>query len=301
MAQQKKNTTALAVMNDFQIVSRYDGMTPEQREELEDQLSDLDQESGIACRKIKIPASGGTAYEVQGEDEDDTDPMKTITGVVVFTHRLSGYWPSSYGAAKNPEDKLPSCASMDGKTGIVQIGDRSGEVITCETCPWNQYGTARDQAGNKARGKACKNMRRLYILMDGDPNLYLLTVPPTSIKDVNNQLAKIAPYADKVVTLSLEKAVNAGGTPYSKVVVKRTGVLPPPAAAIVSELRRQIKAQYQNMALTMDDYTAAPERGKAVDVSADDFDDEDTGFQEAPPHGDNEVPPTGSGEPLPFA
>ena len=60
------------------------------------------------------------------------------------------------------------------------------------------------------------------------PNLYLLTVPPTSIKDVNNQLAKIAPYADKVVTLSLEKATNAGGTPYSKVVVKRTGVLPPP-------------------------------------------------------------------------
>ena len=97
MAQQKKTTTtALAVMNDFQIVSRYDGMTPEEREELQDQMEDLDQESGIVCRKIKIPASGGTAYEVQGEDDDDTDPMKTITGVVVFTHRLSGYWPSSY-------------------------------------------------------------------------------------------------------------------------------------------------------------------------------------------------------------
>ena len=95
MAQQKKNT-ALAVMNDFQIVSRYDGMTPEEREELQDQLEDLEQESGIACRKIKIPSGGGTAYEVQGEDDDDTDPMKTITGVVVFTHRLSGYWPSSY-------------------------------------------------------------------------------------------------------------------------------------------------------------------------------------------------------------
>jgi len=304
MAQQKKNT-ALAVMNDFQIVSRYDGMTPEEREELQDQMEDLDQESGIVCRKIKIPASGGTAYEVHGEDDDDTDPMKTITGVVVFTHRLSGYWPSSYGAAKNPEDKLPTCASMDGKTGIVQIGDRAGEVITCETCPWNQYGTARDQAGNQARGKACKNMRRLYILMDGDPNLYLLTVPPTSIKDVNNQLAKIAPYANKVVTLSLEKAQNAGGTPYSKVVVKKTGVLPPAAAAVVSELRRQIKAQYQGMALTMDDYTAAPERGKAVDVNPDDAEWEAMNgggaFQDAPPHGDNEAPPTGGGEPLPFA
>ena len=41
------------------------------------------------------------------------------------------------------------------------------------------------------------------------------------------QVLRVAPYADKVITLSLEKATNAGGTPYSKVVVKKTGVLPP--------------------------------------------------------------------------
>ena len=40
----------------------------------------------------------------------------------------------------------------------------------------------------------------------------------------------------------------------------------PAAAAVVSELRRQIKAQYQGMALTMDDYTAAPERCKPFPV-----------------------------------
>lgn len=292
MAQQKK-TTALAVMNDFQIVSRFDGMTPEDIEELKDQLEDLDPDTGITCRSIKIPSGGGTAYEVQGED-DDTDPMKTITGVVVFTHRLSGYWPNAYGSSNNPEDKLPTCASMDGKTGIVQKGNNTGEVITCETCPWNQYGTAVDQKGNPARGKACKNMRRLYILMDGDPNLYLLTVPPTSIKDVNNQLAKIAPYADKVITLSLEKTANAGGTPYSKVVIKKTGILPAAAAANVKELRRQIKEQYKDMAITMDDYTAAPERGKPVDVNPDDAEyaamTGDAPFQEAPPHGDEDLP-----------
>ena len=131
------------------------------------------------------------------------------------------------------------------------------------------------------------------------------TKPCASPARPNNQLAKIAPYANKVVTLSLEKAQNAGGTPYSKVVVKKTGVLPPAAAAVVSELRRQIKDQYQGMALTMDDYTAAPERGKAVDVNPDDAEWEAMNgggdFQDAPPHGDNDAPPTGSGEPLPFA
>ena len=138
----------------------------------------------------------------------------------------------------------------------------------------------------------CGNMRRGYIVMEVDPNLYLLTVPPTSIRDVNNQLAKIAPYADKVITLSLEKAANAGGTPYSKVVVKKTGVLPPAAAAVVKELRHQIKAQYKDMAITMDDYTAAPERGKPVDVTPDEAEWEAMNgggdFQEAPPHGDTQ-------------
>jgi len=289
MAQQKK-TNALAVVEGFQIANRYEGMTPEELEELQDQLEDLDPESGITCRKIKIPSGGGTSFEVQTGDDDDTDPMKTITGVVVFTHRLSGYWPNAYGTSINPQDKLPYCSSMDGKTGVCQ---ETGEVISCETCCWNQFGTAVDQTGNQARGKACKNMRRLYIMMDGDPNLYLLTVPPTSIRDVNNQLAKIAPYANKVITLSLEKTQNAGGTAYSKVVIKKSGILPPAAAEFAKQLRHQIKGQYQTMAITMDDYAAAPERGKSVDVSAEDWPDDipSAEFQEVPPpHTDEDLP-----------
>lgn len=258
----------LAVADSFQVVSRYDGMTAEELEDLRDQMDDLDPASGISCRKIKIPSGGGSAFEVQLEDENETEPMKTITGVVAFTHRLGGYWPNAYGSSSNPEDKLPYCASMDGKTGVIQSGERAGEISSCENCPWNQYGTAKDQAGNPARGKACKNMRRLYILMDGDPNLYLLTVPPTSLRDVNNQLAKLAPYADKVITLSLEKTTNSGGTPYSKVVIKKAGVLPAGPAAAVRDLRRQLKEQYQSFAVTLDDY-AGVTRGKPVDVTPD--------------------------------
>ena len=56
-------------------------------------------------------------------------------------------------------------------------------------------------------------MRRIYLMMDGDPNFYLLSVPPTSIKDVNKQLAKIlasgTPYTGMIVSLTLEKAKNS--------------------------------------------------------------------------------------------
>lgn len=256
---EKKKTTALATLDTFSIANRYEGMDPEMMEELADEMNDLDPESGITCRKIKIPSGGGLAYEVQGEEETDVEYMKEINAVVVFTHRVNGFWAGSYG--DDDQNKAPICSSMDGKTGV-RID--SGEIVSCETCPLNQFGSATDQKGNQAKGKACKNMRRLYLMMDGDPNFYLLTVPPTSIKDVNKQLAKImaggTPYTGLVLKFTLEKTKNAAGVEYSKVVISKAGLLPPAVSSIAQEMRRQIKEQYQSMAITMDDYAAAPEQ-----------------------------------------
>ena len=263
MAKNKK-TTALATLETFSIANRYEGMDPEMMEELEDEMSDLDPESGITCRKIKIPSGGGLAYEVQGEEETDVEYMKEIKAVVVFTHRVNGFWAGAYG--DDDQNKAPVCSSIDGKTGV-RID--SGEVISCETCPLNQFGSATDQKGEPGKGKACKNMRRLYLMMDNDPNFYLLTVPPTSIKDVNKQLAKImaggTPYTGLVLKLTLEKTKNAAGVEYSKVVISKAGLLSTAVSAAAKEMRRQIKQQYQSMAITSEDY-AAPEQSTAAET-----------------------------------
>lgn len=257
----KKNSTELAVAENFALVDRYEGMDPEELAELQDELGDLDAESGISCRMIKIPAGGGLAYEVQGDDDDDVEYMKEISGVIVFTHRMNGYWPDTFGSGDNGGDKIPACSSMDGKTGLWRD---TGEVRNCETCPMNQFGSATDGKGGRGKGKACKNMRRLYLVMSGDPNLYLLTVPPTSIKEVNRQLFKImrdknVTYTGMIVNLTLEKAVNANNVAYSKVVIKDSGYrLSKALTAQVKAMRLQVKDQYQAMAITMDDYATAP-------------------------------------------
>lgn len=279
----KKTTTALAVLDTFSLVSRYQGMDDETMAELQDELSDLDPESGITCRKIKIPSGGGLAYEVQGEEEGDAEYMKEINAVIIFTHRVNGYWPGSYG--DDDQNKIPTCSSMDGKTGL---NTETGELTQCDTCPYNQFGSATDQKGEPGKGKACKNMRRLYMMMDGDPNFYLLTVPPTSIRDVNKQLAKImaggVPYTGLVVRLTLEKTQNAAGVAYSKVVIGKSGLLPPAVSAIAKEMRRQVKEQYQSMAITADDYAAAPDQeAKTPPTDAD-------GFMDVPKSEDQELP-----------
>lgn len=264
MAQTKKTGTELATVGSFALVTNpYQDMDPEDLEELKDQMEDLDEDTGITCRLVKIPSGGKLAYEVQGEDDADVEYMKAIEGVIIFTHRLNGYWPGAYGTTDN---KIPVCSSMDGKTGIWNGGAESGEVRTCENCPYNQYNTAVDQAGNQAKGKACKNMRRIYFMMDGDPNFYLLTVPPTSLKEANKQLKKIlsggTPYTGLIVTFKLEKAKNANGIEYSKVVIEKTGLLPPAIANMAKAMRRQIKEKYQSLNITLDDYAPAQEQGR---------------------------------------
>lgn len=255
MATTKKNTE-LAPIEGFKIATRFEGMDPDLLEELQDQMDDLADEGGIDCRKIKIPSGGGLAYEVQGEDDDDVEYMKEVTGVVIFTHRMNGYWENAYGSGDD-DNKAPSCSSMDGKVGI---DTETGEVRNCENCPYNTYGS--DTRGGK--GKACKNMRRVYLMMDGDPNFYLLTVPPTSIKDVNKQLARIMgskgiPYTSLLVSFKLQKTKNAGGIDYSKVTIEKKGILPPAAAGMAKEMRRQIKAKYKELAITAGDYNAPQE------------------------------------------
>ncbi|MDO5765655.1 MAG: hypothetical protein Q4P84_08160, partial [Elusimicrobiales bacterium] len=70
---EKKKDTALATTDSFQIANRYEGLDPDLLAELRDQLEDLDPETGITCRMIKIPAGGKLAYEVQGESDDDVE------------------------------------------------------------------------------------------------------------------------------------------------------------------------------------------------------------------------------------
>ena len=111
-----KKSTALAVVDGFQLMDRYADIDPDLLEELQDELDDLDQDAGIACRKIKLPSGGTLYYQVQGEDEDDEEAMKEIRGVVIFTHRLNAYWPGAFGDENS--NRVPLCSSMDGKVGV---------------------------------------------------------------------------------------------------------------------------------------------------------------------------------------
>ncbi|MGN0706600.1 MAG: hypothetical protein ACI4JC_01190 [Faecalibacterium sp.] len=253
MATAKKNE--LVTIDTFSLATPYDGMDAEMAELIKEQLEDLDEESGINCLTIKIPSGGNLAFTVQGDEDGNEEYLKDIEGVIIFTHRMNGYWPNAFGSSANPEDKIPLCSSMDGETGV---NIKTGVISECEHCPYNQYGS--DPNGGK--GKACKNMRRIYLMRSGDPNIYLLTVPPTSIKEVSNALARIVnsgiPYNNLIVGFKLAKAANAKGISYATVTIDKRGILPATVAETAKAMYRQIKAKYKEMTITMDDYVSSP-------------------------------------------
>ena len=73
------------------------------------------------------------------------------------------------------------------------------------------------------------------------------------------------PYTGLVLKLTLEKTKNAAGVEYSKVVISKAGLLSTAVSAAAKEMRRQIKEQYQSMAITSEDY-AAPEQSTAAET-----------------------------------
>lgn len=253
----------LATMDKFEITNPYDGMSEEDIAELKEAMEDLDPEKSIICKSIKIPNGSSNAFSIESEeDPEDSDPQKTFEGVIVFTHKANAYWDSAFG--DGDDSKAPTCSAIDAKQGVVF---ETGELRSCDGCQFNEFGP-------DGTGKQCKNMRRLYLRLSGRPSLYLLTLPPTSMKDVNRQLATIMttmkiPYSRLVMKFSLKKAESRQGIAYNKVVVEKAGMLPKNLWPVIDAMNKEIKSQYQSFQITADE--GAPVAAAAPKVDADGF------------------------------
>ncbi len=128
----------------------------------------------------------------------DGSTQKTIEGIIVFHHKARGYWETE-------GQQVPTCSSMDGKAGT----DENGNTRPCAGCPHDAWGTGKD-----GRGKACKEMRWIYVLQEGEIIPSRISLPPTSLGQFDafvTALAqkRVAPI-QKVVKLGSEAAERHG-------------------------------------------------------------------------------------------
>ena len=169
------NENAIATLSAEEIQKLENFRLPEQADSdftLEELSADME---GIqlSLPRVKIPSGGALQFEEPGGDPDDPEYSKTIEGILVFNHQARAYWKQDRAAGD--DNVPPNCSSVDGNNGIGTPGG------LCALCPMNAWGSS-----EKGRGKACKDLRQLYLLRNGDFLPTNLSLPPTSLKPFND-------------------------------------------------------------------------------------------------------------------
>jgi len=161
--------------------------------------------------RIKVPAGGGTTWEVPSIDGDRS--TRNLDGIIAAWREPRAYWEHSIDDTGGGEP--PDCSSQDGITGIGTPGG------SCADCPYAKFGSAKDKKGNPADGQACKQMRMMAIILKDDLLPMLLVAPPTSLRNLRQYFLRLVsaavPFYGVVTRFTLVKAKNKAGTEYSQI------------------------------------------------------------------------------------
>jgi len=126
---------------------------------------------------LKLPKIGFKDGFTLAEGEE---PRESFTGIIVFTKETNVYYKGRYKAGQTEQ---PDCFSPDGR----KPSTPKPQHPDCKTCPHNQFGSAKD-----SDGKACKNTRPVYFLVEGGIIPKVLRIPPTSLGAVKQYMLNVA-------------------------------------------------------------------------------------------------------------
>ena len=216
-------TTGYTALRDFNLADA-----------MRDELNGMD----ITFDRVTVPAAGGTTFELPGELPGETDAVKEFTGVILYHHLANAYWPEG---SEYDDNVPPFCQSFDGKQGYGEPGG------VCEACALSQFGSA-----SNGRGKACKNMRVLYLLRSGEFMPLAINLSPTSISPFREFLNKGFVFRNRatygsLVEIGLKRQTNPEGKDYSVATFKWLGDFHGEQLAAVRKYALSFREQIRGM------------------------------------------------------
>lgn len=195
---------------------------------------ELDGLDGFRFDEVKIPSGGSLAFELPSDDPDNPETATSITGIIAYHHSANARWEGNYTG--DADSNAPVCISYDGVLGF-----NNGTCTECKECPFNQFGS--DESGV---GKACKNMKRVYILRSGELLPLVLVLPPTSIRPFREYLGRLVKRGKKpsgvITKITLKKEKSQSGIVYSRVALEKVAELSPDEQAAVAGIRKDLEA-----------------------------------------------------------
>lgn len=240
----------------------------------------------------------GKATWLIGEDEK---PVESFEGVIIHLVKSNAYWheednnlnPVLFDKDQLPPDytpggKVPLCSSIGGIYGTRERtqGAANGKVAECfgkcgngkspDGCHLNFFGTAvNKQTGKREKGKACKNMRRLLVLVKGERYPFLISLPPTSIASFDSYVRFIEAKGKRVCYVwthfGLDKQSDGGKTWYTFSKDKaqdKYSDLEPNLVKTIYEGRKEFDGLLGDIQITEDEY--APKEVDDADFTIED-------------------------------
>jgi len=216
--------------------------------------------------RLKFPSGGMMAFSV-----DDTDTIKPpVKAIIAVSQKARAFWP-----AKDTAGQPPLCSSPDGLMGHFdaaseQVKDAATMAFRhpaldtlnpeeaagpwpCNGCPLAEWGSG------KGRGRACKDLRRLIVLVEGWTMPAIMTLPPTSIKPFDMYASACArtkgsAYFTNVTRIELSQETNGDGIKFSVAKFALDRPLNETELQAVFEVRRQYAELVRSLSIGGDDY-----------------------------------------------
>ena len=226
-----QNNTAVDVYQNFVLPTALD--SDFSSEDLADDMDGLQ----LTMQRVKIPGGGNLQFEIRSDDPDNPDYERKLVGVILYHHLANAYWPEG---SEYDDNVPPFCQSFDGKQGYGEPGG------VCAACAFNQFGSTANGSG-----KACKNMRQIYLLRSGEYLPLQLSLPPTSLRPFNDfmNLAFVArqrPSYSAIVEIGLKRA-ESGGYTYSVATFRKVRDLEGEGLAAVKSYAANFKEQVKSL------------------------------------------------------
>ena len=165
--------------------------------------------------QISILHAGAESFRMPPDESGEEGVIKNFRGVIIDKHRCNAYWEQAF--SESGGGVPPNCSSLDAQIGVMN----GGETRECGSCPFNEFGSASNGEGEKSKGKACKNMMRVTIMMDGHQLPQRLTLPPTSLKPADEYFSRLIdlglPMRSVITEFSLVEGKSGEGIRYSQI------------------------------------------------------------------------------------
>ena len=201
-------------------------------------------------------------HQAQLFEFPDGSKIESFNGIILDTNRVNAWWEESFDLTGGGVP--PDCFSLDG----IHCSQNSSkpQCELCGTdkspkCPLNKFQSEVKKDGSAGRGKACKNMKRIHIVLEGQMLPYRLILPPSNLGAIDEYISLLesrgTPYQLVVTKFGLKESQNKDGIKSSIVSLHPASYITDiPQGKRLKKMLVELKPSMREQEIVFEDYKA---------------------------------------------